>query len=58
MVGIVFNFCLNPLESTVICPLLLRPAQFLKKNLKSLFGFENFNKNVDFLNLCVGVIGL
>jgi hypothetical protein len=56
--GIVFIFFLKPFENIVICPLLLRPAQFLKKNLKNLFGFENFNKKVDFLNRCVDVVGL
>lgn len=58
VVGIVFSFFLDPLEKTVTCPLLLRPAQFLKKILKSLLGFENFNKNIDFLKRCVDVIGL
>jgi len=37
---------------------LFRPDLFLKKNLKNLLGLVNFNKNDDFLNRCVGVVGL
>ena len=56
--GIELYFFLKPLENTVIQPLLFLPALFFKKTLKNLLGLINFNRYVDFLNLCVGVIGL
>jgi len=51
-------FFLTPFENTVTLPVLLRRDLFLKKNLKNLFGFTNFNRKDDFLNRCVGVVGL
>jgi hypothetical protein len=56
--GIELYFFLTPFENTVTLPVLLRPDLFLKKNLKNLFGFTNFNRKDDFLNRCVGVVGL
>ena len=56
--GMELLFFFNPLEKTVIQPKLFLPALFFRKILKNLFGLKNFNKNVDFLNLCVGVVGL
>ena len=56
--GIELYFFFKPLENTVIQPLLFLPALFFKKTLKNLLNLINFNKYVDFLNLCVGVIGL
>ena len=56
--GIELYFFFIPFENTVIVPVLFRPDLFLKKNLKNLLGFTNFNKKDDFLNRCVGVVGL
>jgi hypothetical protein len=56
--GIELYLFFNPLEKTVTHPRLFLPALFFKKILKNLFGLENFIKNVDFLNLCDGVVGL
>jgi len=49
---------LNPLENTVIVPLLFLPELFLVKTLKCFLTFLYFNKKIDFLNRCVVVVGL
>jgi hypothetical protein len=49
---------LDPLEKTVILPILFLPALFFRKNLKWFLGLLYFIKNVDFLNRCVVVTGL
>ncbi len=51
-------FFLKPFEKIVIVPILFLPALFLMKILKNLIKFLNLNKNIVFLNLCDGVVGL
>lgn len=56
--GTEFCFFLNPLEYTVMRPVLFLPELFFKKVLNNLFIFKNLTRNSVFLNLWVWVIGL
>ena len=58
VIAIVLYFFFIPLENTVTQPKLFLPALFFKKILKNFFTLVYFNKNVVFLNRCVGVIAL
>ena len=58
IIGIVVLFFLNPLEKTVIFPFEFLPELFMEGFLKNRINLANFIKNVLFLNLSVGVVGL
>ena len=51
-------FFINPLEKTVIFPFEFLPELFTEGVLKNRRNLANFIKNVLFLNLSVGVVGL